>query len=90
MNKAGAAATPEASSAASRFIKSRREFPLSSMILMCFQCYNANLPKNYGKTSKNWKINAVQLQTEHRKGALGRKGQPCQGQEFRGKGNEPC
>ena len=32
---------------------------------------------------------AVQLQTEHRKGALGRKGQPCQGQEFRGNGSEP-
>ena len=32
---------------------------------------------------------AVQLQTEHLKGALGRKGQPCQGQERGGKGNEP-
>lgn len=33
---------------------------------------------------------AVQLQAEHRKGALGRKGQPCQRQKRGGKGNEPC
>ena len=31
----------------------------------------------------------VQLQAEYRKGALGRKGQPCQRQEHGSKGNEP-
>ena len=33
---------------------------------------------------------AVQLQAEHRKGALGCKGQSRQGQERGGEGNEPC
>ena len=32
---------------------------------------------------------AVQLQTEHRKGALGCKGQPCQRQERGSEGDEP-
>ena len=37
-----------------------------------------------------WIIFTVQLQAEHLKGTLGRKRQPCQGQERGGKGNEPC
>ena len=33
---------------------------------------------------------AVQLQAEHRKGALGCQGQPCQRQERGSEGDEPC
>jgi hypothetical protein len=44
---------------------------------------------HYGTGYNQWYGGAVQLQAEHRKGALGRKEQLCQGQELRSKGNEP-